>query len=110
MPEMDMEDDGILATGPRNNENWLKDAQDTMVDVNSYTVIGKLTGTLFRLSQKEARESPNFMRDENAIAFADAYNKALEFKKHGNPIYLPLHLHQKLPKGLRQHATADPAS
>ena len=110
MPEMDMEDDGILKVSPRNNEHWLKDAQDTMVDVNAYTVIGKLTGTLFRLSQKEARDSPHFMRDENAIAFADAYNKALEFKKHGNPIYLPKHLHEKLAKGLRQYVSDDPES
>ena len=64
--------------------------------------IGALTGSLYKLAEKTADASNLFMRDPDAIAFADAYNQALEFGKHGGKIHLPLHLHDKVPARLRK--------
>lgn len=94
-----IEDGGRKRKGNNSNYDWLKEAQKLMVDSVSIVDIGALTGSLYKLAEKTADASNLFMRDPDAIAFADAYNQALEFGKHGGKIHLPLHLYDKLPAG-----------
>ena len=97
-----IEDGGRKRKGNNSNYDWLKEAQKLMVDSVSIVDIGALTGSLYKLAEKTADASNLFMRDPDAIAFADAYNQALEFGKHGGKIHLPLHLHDKVPARLRK--------
>jgi len=77
--------------------DWLKHAQALMVDAVGIEEVNALTGKLWCLASKVADDSDLFMKDPDAIAFADAFNQALEFGKHGREIRLPHHLHSKVP-------------
>jgi hypothetical protein len=100
------EEDGRPKEAPANSrDDWLQNAQELMVDASQVNDVGKLTGTLYKLAEKSADNSRLFLKDPDACAFADAYKQALEFTKHGRPIYLPKHLHDKLPKALRTCVT-----
>ena len=65
-----------------------------------------MIGKLFKLSRDKARQSVLGNADSDAIAFADAYDSAIDYQKHRRPIYLPSHLHKELPKGLQQYVVA----
>lgn len=97
------EEDGNENNDKNPNHNWLKEAQQLMVDSASIQDLGALTGCLYKLAEKTADASNLYMRDPDAIAFADAYNQALEYGKHGGKINLPRHLHAKVPARLRKH-------
>jgi len=92
-----IEDDGILKIVP-SNPMWLEDAHTLMSDATTVTDIGALIGKLYTKSMKVAKESDLEKADPDAAAFADAYNEALEYKKHGRPIRLPIHLIDQMPK------------
>ena len=96
------EGDGNENNGKKPNHNWLKEAQQLMVDSASYQDLGALTGCLYKLAEKTADSSNLYMRDPDAIAFANAYNQALEYGKHGRKIKLPKHLHAEVPARLRR--------
>jgi len=89
--------------GKKPNHNWLGEAQQLMIDSVSIQDLGALTGCLYKLAEKTADSSKLCMRDPDAIAYADAYNHALEFGKHGGKINLPSHLHDDVPARLRKH-------
>jgi hypothetical protein len=91
MSDEPIKDDGILKTVP-SNEHWLEDAQKIMFDAKTNNEVGKLFGKLYEMSMEIGKNSEKKKRDPDAMALADAYNEALEFKKHGRPIRLPVHL------------------
>ena len=64
---------------------------------------GKLTGKLYNLAQELADKSSLFMRDPDVVAFAHAFNCALDYKKHGWRVALPAHLHHLVPEELRKY-------
>jgi RNA dependent RNA polymerase len=92
MPDLDREDDGILRILPSSNPHWLEDAQKLMSDAPTINEIGRLRGSLYRMSMKIGETSQQKKRDPDAMALADAYRQTLEFTKHGRPIRLPEHL------------------
>lgn len=100
MQEIPMEDDGVLKTVAP-DPNWLEAAHGIMTEAGPTNELGALVGALYKLSEKTAKKSPLHKRDPDAIAYADAYNEALEYKKHGRPIQLPAHLEKDMPKKLR---------
>jgi hypothetical protein len=65
--------------------------------------VNALIGKLCTLSEKTADESANFMSDPDAVAFAEAYNEALDIAKHGCTILLPEHLHEQVPPYLQKY-------
>jgi len=81
-----------------------------MIAASEISAMGRLTGKLYNLGKKIADESPEGLKHKDAIAFFEAYNSALEFKKHGQEIALPLHLHDKVDKNLRYILTATEAN
>eukprot|EP00979_Chaetoceros_neogracilis_P018270 scaffold10560_cov272-Chaetoceros_neogracile.AAC.5 len=51
---------------------------------------GKLTKLFYTLSAKAAdKDRVNFLRNEDAESFADAFNLSLDYAKHGKKIELP---------------------
>jgi RNA dependent RNA polymerase len=86
--------------------NWFRDVQTLMMNVPLLLAMDELTSKCYRLSQTIADQHPDlFMGHPDAIAFASAYNQALEYAKHGGQIYLPKHLHNLLPQHLLPHVT-----
>jgi hypothetical protein len=83
------------------DENWLEKTQQIMLDAPSHFLLGNLIGKLYTGAQKIADESDNFMREPSCIAYATAFKRALEMGKHGGKVYLPEHLHDKIPPNLR---------
>ena len=95
------DDNGMLKTHDP-NPNWFAEAQDIMADVGMVNKIGKLIGTLYKRGEKIADEDHvSVLRNKDANAFFQAYNCALEYKKHGRPIELPPHLIERVPSDLR---------
>lgn len=81
------------------DENWFSKAQNLMMDSNTTLLVNQLIGKLYKLSERYAdNDKVDFMNNKDAIAFADAYNQALENGKHGTKINLPKHLWEKVPK------------
>ena len=76
-----------------------------MIELTAVEEIEALAGQLYRLSQKGVDNSRFFMRDKDAVAFGNAFNKALEYQKHGGKIPLPdhLHLHCQVKSGLQKY-------
>jgi ribosomal protein L24 len=87
------------------DDEWFTKAQDLMIDASAVDAMSRLTGKLYTLSTKFADKSSSFMHDPDAIAFANAYNQALEFGKHGGKVTLPAHLRDHLPPNLRDYVT-----
>ena len=53
----------------------------------------KLTKLFYTLSANAAnKDRVNFLRNEDAESFADAFNLSLDYAKHGQKIELPFHL------------------
>lgn len=100
-----LDDNGELKTLP-SNPNWLEEARGIMTNASNIADVGGLIGKLYNLSMEIARESQKKKEDPDAMAFADAYNEALEYKKHGRPIKLPAKLIESLPE--RFHALLTP--
>jgi hypothetical protein len=99
-----LEDDGILKVFP-SNPSWLSDAHEFMIQAGFANEMQRLVGTLYRLSEKIARKSCLKKKDPDAVAIANAYEEALEFKKHGRPIQVPRHLQKDLAKKLHHLVT-----
>ena len=97
------EENGNEKNDKKTNHNWLKEAQQLMVDSASVQDLGALTGCLYKLAEQTADASNLYLRDPDAVAFANAYNQALEYGKHGGKINLPMHLHAEVPARLRKH-------
>jgi hypothetical protein len=93
-------DDGKLSTMP-SSPSWFNDAQDIMVDAGLSNEIGYLTGKLYKLAEKLADGSESILKDPDANAYYEAYNQALEYKKHGRRITLPSHLIENIPAKLQ---------
>jgi hypothetical protein len=100
------DDDGKLSTGP-SSSTWFSDAQDIIVDAGMNNEIGRLTGILYKLGENIADSSESKLQDLDANAYYEAYNQALEFKKHGRPIVLPRHLIEAIPGGLQHLVVSD---
>ena len=104
LKDEESDDDGNLSTVPP-NENWFSEAQDIIADAGQTNEIGRLTGILYKSGEKIADTSKLILREPDALAFNEAFNQALEFKKHGRPIELPSHLIEKIPSNLRHLVT-----
>ena len=98
LPKLKMKDNGVLKTAHNYSEKqcWFDEAQDLMIDGAKRNDIGALTGALYNLGAKIADESPKLLKDDDARACFAAYKNALEYEKHGRPIELPEHLHEKI--------------
>ena len=84
-------------------ENWFSEVQEFLKDPSAREM-GHLIGILYRESEKAAdSDKERFMRNPNAEAFADAYYQALENGKHGTAVLLPIHLWDRIPKGLHRY-------
>jgi ribosomal protein L24 len=88
------------------DENWLKKAQQQMVDTTKVYDMSILTGKLYNLAKTAATENKELItRDPEAMAFASAYKEALKHGKHGGKISLPDHLRTKIPERLHHYLT-----
>ena len=81
--------------------SWFAKAQDLMLNLPQLELLSHLIGRLYIKSKKIAKEAENGIYDEDAEAFGKAYKKALELEKHSGKVYLPDHLHDRIPKGCR---------
>ena len=87
-------------------DDWFEKAQAFMAD-SELSEISELIGKLYTANGKAAdADGERFMRNPDAIAFADAFYQALENGKHGTKVVLPEHLWEKIPKALHKHLTA----
>jgi RNA dependent RNA polymerase len=93
---------------------WFRNAQNVMIDARLVNDMSRLTGKCYKLAESIADAACNkrlMLRHPDAMALMQAYTDALEFKKHGGKIMLPLHLHDKiLPRHLQQYLTATPTT
>jgi len=91
-------------------DNWLRQAQEFMVDCVSTHELSQLLGKLFSESKKAAdkAEQGSFLRNKDAEAFADAFYRLLEYDKHGGTIPLPQHLHGRIPEKFRKYFSYRP--
>ena len=90
------------------DKDWFKKAQDFMIKYPSHE-IQQLIGHLFKMSIKAADNDPERgCRNPDAEAYANAYNDALEYGKHGTKIVLPRHLHENIPRHLQKYLTDPP--
>lgn len=97
----DSEDDGKLKI-EESNPNWFEDTQDIMTDIGMTNNMGRLVSKLYTLGEESCdKDTDLILKNPDANAFYEAYNQALEYKKHGCPIELPVHLIKKLPANLR---------
>lgn len=90
-----------------NGEDWFLRAQDLQVNsVYASVEIRHLIGSLYNIYWDTAESSDAYMNDRDAKAFADAYDQALEFMKHGRPIVLREDLQEKVKPALRKYLVA----
>jgi len=80
---------------------WLSKAQDHMLDFERQHAGKNIVGKLYRLCfDASKREDGTYdIYDEDARAYAKAYNDSLDLQKHGGKINLPKHLHENIPAG-----------
>ncbi|KAL7486177.1 hypothetical protein ACHAW6_011774 [Cyclotella cf. meneghiniana] len=76
--------------------DWFDKTQNFISDVSNIVSVHDFVGFLFNQSEKIADEKS--IRDADAIAYAKAYKQALEFKKHGEKIFIPAHLLSCVPE------------
>jgi hypothetical protein len=74
------------------NEDWFTHAQEDTLKLDHIAGVGKLTGMLYRKSEKLGKESRDKIWNADARAFAKAFKQSLDAYKHGNAIELPQHL------------------
>ena len=96
-----VEDETSNAKRPSMSPEWLEKAQERMLDFARLQKADQLTGKLYNLAWKTAKESDKRIFDENAIAFGTAYKESLDVIKHGGSVRLPRHLHDHLAPSLR---------
>ena len=89
------------------SDDWFDKAQQLMVDAVAVEEMFALCGRLYTLYTKAADDSKDKIADPDAIAYANAYNQALEFRKHGNKIMLPRHLLSEIPMRLRKYLSEE---
>ena len=78
--------------GPHDPDpNWLKKAQEKMVDAPRMVGIDKLVRALYK-----AATSLGPLHNKDVIALGRAYKDALCIGKHGGNVYLPEHLHDHI--------------
>ena len=73
-------------------KDWFTHAQEDMLKLDHIAGVGKLTGLLYRKSEKLGKESKDRIWNPDARAFAKAFKQSLDAYKHGNAIELPKHL------------------
>jgi hypothetical protein len=88
--------------------DWLEKTQRLMLDAVALGDLHRLIGKLYNTAKEVADKSPRFMHEPDAISFARACKRALEMGKHGGKVYLPEHLHEKLPDNLQKFLVASP--
>ena len=74
------------------NPAWFTHAQEDMLKLDHIAGVGKLTGMLYRKSEKIGKEAKDKIWNPDARAFAKAFKQSLDAYKHGNAIELPRHL------------------
>ncbi len=88
--------EGPPAVSNRGPRNWFPQAQEEMLRLEQMAGVGKLTGMMYRKSEKVGKESPNKIWDIDARAYAKAFKQSLDAYKHGNAIELPKHLEEEV--------------
>ena len=83
-------------------DTWFTKAQDLMLNLPQGERLNRLISYLYKENKNAAKGSKNSIHDEDALAFGRAYKKALELEKHGGKVYLPEHLHERIPKEFRK--------
>lgn len=83
--------------------DWLSKVQDLMLDFKTQLKGSEMVSNLYRLCVNASKRDDGSVDlcDEDAVAYASAYKDAMDIQKHGGQIYLPQHLHEKLPTGSR---------
>lgn len=99
------EDDGKLSTVPCDPE-WFRKAQQIHLE-KLRPEYNHLVGALYRLAEKIADkdESGRPLDHPDVRALFRAYNVALEYTKHGNPVCVPKHLIKELKEDLHPFVT-----
>lgn len=105
LPETERSVNELEHSGKSTGKTWFQNAQAIMCDTSGASEVGMLVAKLYKHSEKCTDDSPDGMDDNDAGAFATAYEDALLYAKHGSPIRLPTHLHTKLPEKLRKYVT-----
>ena len=78
--------------GPQDPDpNWLKKAQEKMVDAPRMVGIDKLIKALYNAATRLGS-----LHNKDVIALGRAYKDALCIGKHGGNVYLPEHLHDHI--------------
>eukprot|EP00563_Minutocellus_polymorphus_P004847 CAMPEP_0181042688 /NCGR_PEP_ID=MMETSP1070-20121207/12290_1 /TAXON_ID=265543 /ORGANISM="Minutocellus polymorphus, Strain NH13" /LENGTH=543 /DNA_ID=CAMNT_0023120931 /DNA_START=183 /DNA_END=1814 /DNA_ORIENTATION=+ len=85
---------------------WLEAAQGTMLDLTRLDHCNTLIGKLYGLCKSTADQSSDGIFDEDACSFGQAYKDSVDIVKHGGKISLPIHLHDKLPKSVKNDVLA----
>ena len=74
-------------------KDWFSLAQSVMLNLPLLHDLKRLISCLYKQATAAAEKSSKGIHDDDAIAFGEAYKKALELEKHGGLVYLPAHLH-----------------
>ena len=77
-------------------------AHKRWADIDRQAAEQKLISVLYKVSNAVADASGSNLFDPDAQALADAFKSTLDLK-HDHSIVLPSHLHEKVPKKLRQY-------
>jgi hypothetical protein len=101
--------DNVAAAGMvENNQNWLDDTQAYLRNTDFHRDYGCIRGALHKrwetLVKEQQQSGDGGVGD--AEAFGQAYKQALEIKKHGGKIYLPVHLWEQLKPTLHRFLTS----
>jgi RNA-dependent RNA polymerase len=86
---------------------WFSQTQELMIDAPAIRALQALIGKFYTTAKKVADKSEMGMHDEDSIMYARAYKKALEIGKHGGQVYLPAHLHGKIPERFHKFLVSD---
>lgn len=78
------------------DNKWFGKAQDFVSNIASIVHVNGLVGYLYKQSEKITLNTS--VNDLDAIEYAKAYKQALEYKKHGRKILLPVHLLVNVPE------------
>jgi hypothetical protein len=95
--EKSLESNGTKASESSYRDDWFDKAQEFVANASSIVDTAHLTGILYKLSEKIAKDSVQSIRDDDAVAYAKAYKQCLEYKKHGKKLVLPEHLLGEVP-------------
>lgn len=85
---------------PTWNENWLRDGQDVMRNVEAMVDHHALIGKLYSCMRKAESSA-------DAVWFGRAYKEAIDIGKHGGQVTLPAHLQAALPPRFHCYLTSN---